>query len=323
MARRAQAPRMTHRQGPVARLWGFAPLLLAAAVLFWAGNSVVGRAMAGVAPPMALSFWRWVFAFLVTTPLALGRLKTDWRVLAKHWPIVLGLGLSGVASFGALVYVGVQTTTALNSILLQAAMPPIILLFAWIGLRERTTRGQVASVALSLLGVLLIISAGRPWNLLHLKLNPGDALVMVGVVLYAVYSLLLRFRPPVHPLSLLWATFGVAVLALAPCYAFELASGRGFVLGPRAALGIGYVALFPSVFAYLCFNRGVELIGAGRAGQFMHLMPIFGSILAVALLGERFHAYHAVGLVLIASGIGAATLASRAASRAPLQATQG
>jgi drug/metabolite transporter (DMT)-like permease len=305
---------MNHREGLAARLWGFAPLLLATAVLFWAGNSVMGRAMAGIVPPMALSFWRWTFAFLVATPLAWGRLKTDWRVLVKHWPIVLGLGVSGVASFGALVYVGVQTTTALNSILLQAAMPPIILLFAWISSRERTTGGQIAGIALSLLGVLVIISAGRPWNLLHLALNPGDALVMIGVVLYAIYSLLLRFRPPVHPFSLLWATFGIAVLALAPLYAFELASGRSFALGRSALLGIGYVALFPSVFAYLCFNRGVELIGAARAGQFMHLMPIFGSILAVMLLGERFHAFHAVGLVLIAAGIGTASLAARAAA---------
>ena len=311
---------MSSYSAPLGRLWGFAPLLLALAVVFWAGNSVVGRAMAGTVPPMALSFWRWAFAFLVVTPIAWPKVRGDWRELVRRWPMVVVLGASGVAGMGALVYLGVQTTTALNSILLQASMPPIVLLLGWLLMRDCTSPGQAVGVALSLVGVLAIIAAGQPANLLRLKLNPGDALILTGVVLYSAYSLLLRFRPKVHPLSLLWATFGVALATIAPCYAAELAGGRGLHLGFKAVWGIGFVALFPSVLAYLFFNRGVELIGAGRASQFMHLMPIFGAILAVGLLGESFHLYHAVGLVLIAAGIVTATWAARRQLRAAVAA---
>ena len=303
------------------RLWGFAPLLLALAVLFWAGNSVVGRAMAGTVPPMALSFWRWVFAFLAVTPLAWSKVRADWRELVRRWPMVVLLGASGVAGMGALVYLGVQSTTALNSILLQASMPPVVLLFGWILLRDRTSAGQALGVGLSLLGVVEIISAGRPQNLLHMKLNPGDALILTGVLLYSGYSLLLRFRPKVHPLSLLWATFAIALLTVSPFYAAEVIGGRGFALSFKAIWGICFVALFPSVLAYLFFNRSVELIGAGRASQFMHLMPIFGSVLAVSLLGERFHLFHAIGIALIAAGILVATLAVRAQARAAIAAS--
>ena len=307
---------MQSNSGLPGRLWGFAPLLLALAVLCWAGNSVVGRAMAGTVPPMALSFWRWAFAFLVITPIAWPKLQADRGELLRRWPMVLLLGMSGVAGMGALVYMGVQSTTALNSILLQASMPPVVLLFGWLLLRDRTSTGQALGVGLSLLGVLAIISAGQPANLLHLKLNPGDALILSGVLLYSAYSLLLRFRPKVHALSLLWATFGVALVTIAPFYAAELMGGRGFLLGFKAASGIGFVALFPSVVAYLFFNRGVELIGAGRASQFMHLMPIVGAVLAVGLLGETFHLYHAAGLALIVAGIAVATVAARRARAA-------
>ena len=313
---------MSSISGLPGRLWGFAPLLLALAVLSWAANSVVGRAMAGTVPPMALSFWRWVFAFLAVTPLAWPHLKGDWRELVRGWPMVVVLGASGVAGMGAFVYLGVQSTTALNSILLQAAMPPIVLLFGRLLLRDRTSAGQALGVGLSLLGVVVIICQGRPWNLLDLRLNPGDALILTGVLLYSGYSLLLRFRPKVHPLSWLWATFAVAVLVIAPFYAAELVDGRSFALGFKAAWGIGFVALFPSVLAYLFYNRGVELIGVGRASQFMHLMPVFGAVMAVALLGESFHLFHAAGLALIAAGIATATVSARAQARAALAAAR-
>jgi drug/metabolite transporter (DMT)-like permease len=231
--------------------------------------------------------------------------------------MVLALALTGVGSFGALLYVGLQYTTALNSILLQAAVPPLVMLFAWLALRERTSRGELAGVALSLLGVLVVISRGRPWDLLHLGLNVGDAIIFVGVVLYAVYSLLLRRRPAVHPLSLLWATFLAAAVLLAPAYAIEAASGRTTPLTPQVLLGMAYVAAFPSFLAYLFFNRGVELIGAARASQFLHLQPVFGAVLAVLLLGEAFQPFHAAGVALIAGGIGLATWAHRRLSRRP------
>lgn len=296
-----------------AALWRSAPLLLALAVLFWAGNSIAGRALAGAISPFALSFWRWFMALLLVTPFAWRGLKTDASELLRRWRLVVALAFTGVTSFGVLMYFGLHTTTALNSVLLQAAISPLVILLAWIVLRERTARGEVAGVAVSLLGVLVVIAKGRPWDLLHLGLNGGDALILVGVGLYAVYSLLLRRRPQVAPLSLLWATFAISAAVLAPAYVVELASGQSHPVTWQVAAGVAYVAAFPSFLAYLFYNRGIELIGAARASQYMHLQPAFGAVLAVLLLGEGFLAFHAVGLAFIAAGIG---LTGWAASRA-------
>ncbi|WP_395674329.1 DMT family transporter [Phenylobacterium sp.] len=284
-------------------LWRSAPLLLAFAVLFWAGNSVVGRALAGQAPPIALSWCRWAAAFVLVTPLAWRHLRRDLPELRRRWRIVLALSATGVASFGTLLYIGLQSTTALNSLVMQAAIPPLILLFAWAGLKERVSRLQIVAVAVSLLGVLVVLSRGRPWDLLHLGLNAGDGVIVVAVILYALYSLVLRRRPAVHPLSLIWATFAVTLMLLAPLCLFEAASGQVLRLTPRVIGGIAYVAIFPSFLSYLFFNRGVELIGPARGTQFLHLQPVFGAILAVVLLGEAFHLFHAVGLALIGAGI--------------------
>jgi drug/metabolite transporter (DMT)-like permease len=293
-----------------------APLLLTLAVVFWAGNSIVGRALAGEAPPITLTFCRWAVAFVLVTPMAWRHLAADGPELKRRWRTVLALSATGVASFGTLLYVGLQSTTALNSLVMQAAVPPLILLFAWAALKERVSRLQVGAVAVSLLGVLVVLSRGRPWDLLHLGLNPGDAYVLVAVVLYAVYSLVLRRRPDVHPLSLVWATFGITLVLLAPLSALELASGQVLSLTPKVLGGIVYIALFPSFLSYLFFNRGVELIGPARATQFLHLQPVFGAILAVALLGESFHLFHAAGLALIGVGIVLASRQPPAASTA-------
>lgn len=298
------------------QVWRAAPVLLALGVLFWAGNSIVGRALAGQVSPFALSFWRWLGALVLVTPFAWRGLKTDLPILRRSWGLILALAATGVTSFGVLLYFGLQTTTALNSVLLQAAIPPLVMLFAWVGPRERTGRHELAGVALSMLGVLAVIAKGRPWDLLHLGLNRGDGLILVGVALYAVYSLLLRRRPQVAPLSLLWATFAVSALALAPAYLIELASGDAPPPTWRVAAGVAYVAAFPSFLAYLFYNRGIELIGAARASQYLHLQPVFGAVLAVLLLGERFHAYHAAGVVLIAAGIGVSAWAARRPSSA-------
>lgn len=302
---------MSEFRSPWGAAWRAAPLLLSLAMLFWAGNSIAGRSLAGVAPPMALTFWRWALALLLITPFAWKHVRADAAELKRRWKMVAMLSITGVGAFGALLYLGLETTTALNSLLMQAAIPPLIMLFALIFLREQTGRGQVFGVILSLAGVLVVIAEGRPADLAHLKLNPGDGLILIGVLLYAVYSLLLRFKPAVHPMSLLWATFLAALVMLAPFYAWELAAGRTFELGVPAITGLIYVAAFPSFLAYLFYNRGIELIGSARAGQFLHLMPVFGAVLAVALLREAFRGYHLIGVILIGAGIAVATFTAR------------
>lgn len=287
----------------VTRAWSNAYLLLTLTALFWAGNSVVGRASRDLVPPVALAFWRWFVAFLLIMIIALPYLGRDAAVLKARWRPVLALGILGVGAFNTLLYSGLQFTTALNGLLIQSAQPPLILLAAFLLFRDRAGPAQIAGVLLSLAGVLTIISGGDADVLLHLRLNVGDALILVAALLWVLYSVLLRFRPDVHAISFLAVTFAIGWLFILPFYAAEIASGRLIVPTAASFGALAYVAVFPSLIAYGCFNRGVELIGAGRAGIFLNLMPVFGALLAVGLLGERFTLAHAVGMGLIGAGI--------------------
>ena len=282
-------------------------LLLTLAVLFWAGNFIVGRAFHGEIPPIALAFWRWVGAALFVTLPAIKYVRLDLPVLRRHWPILLLLALSGVASFNSLVYSGLQYTQAINAFLLQSLMPVLIVLLSFLLFREKVRLRQICGVFVSLWGAVTIISRGD-FNLLQsLSFNRGDLLVFVAVIGYAVYSVMLRKRPRVHALSLIFTTFWLGALMILPVYLWEALYVKPLQLALHTSLAIGYVALFPSILSYLCYNRGVELIGANRAGLFIHLMPVFGSIMAILFLGERFLWFHAIGIALIAVGILLAT----------------
>ena len=285
------------------RLWSNAYLLLTLTALFWAGNSVIGRAARDFVPPVALAFWRWFIAFLLIMIVAAPYLKRDRARLIAKWPAVLALGLLGVAAFNTLLYSGLQFTTALNAVLIQSAQPPLILLAAFLLFGDRAGAAQIAGVLLSLAGVLVIVAGGDLDRLVQLRFNPGDALILVAALLWVIYSVLLRFRPEVHPLSFLAVTFAIGWLAILPLYVAELAAGRHIVVAPESFAALAYVAIFPSLLAYAAFNRGVELLGAGRAGIFLNLMPVFGALLAVGLLGERLTLAHAIGMALIGAGI--------------------
>jgi drug/metabolite transporter (DMT)-like permease len=299
-------------EGSFMRLWHNAWLLLALTNLFWAGNIVLGRGVAGVVPPVTLAYWRWTGAFLIAVGFAWPMLKRDAPVLLRHWPIVLLLSATGIASYNTLSYVGLTATTALNALLLQSVNPLVILVWAFVLYGERPSRWQAAGILASFLGVLVIAGRGSLETLRQLQVNPGDLWILAAIVIYGAYATLLRRRPSVHPLSFLTAAMGLGSCMILPFYLYELSTGAAFHAGWAAFLSLGYIAVFPSFVAYLCFNRGVELIGSGRAGQSMHLMPVFGSILAVLFLGEAFRPYHAIGVALIAAGI---LLASR--HRAP------
>jgi drug/metabolite transporter (DMT)-like permease len=271
--------------------------------LFWSGNFITGRGVRDVVPPVALAFWRWTGAFLIALPFALPYLRRDLPVLRKHWLVTLVLAATGVAAFNTMVYMGLRTTTALNAVLLQSATPLFILLWAVVLFGIRPAVHEAAGIAVSMVGVAVIAGQGSLARLLSLTVNSGDLWVLGAVASYAFYTALLRRRPPVHPLSFLLASFALGILVLVPFYLAELASGRQIVPGLPAFAALGYVAVFPSFLAYLAYNRGGELIGPGRAGQYIHLMAVFGTLLAVGLLGERLRLFHAVGIGLIGIGL--------------------
>lgn len=289
-------------------VWSSAWTLLILTNLLWAGNTVLARGVAGVVPPIALAYWRWTGAFLLSLPFAWPLLRRDMPALLRRWRLMLLLAATGIASYNALSYIALNHTTALNVLLLQSAAPLMIVALAFAIFGERPSVRQAGGILLSLCGVAVIASHGSLAALAALRINPGDALVIVGLAIYSVYCVVLRRRPPVHPLSLLSALMGLGSLMMLPFYVWERASGAHVEGGWDAVLAMAYTAIFPSLIAYLLFNRGVELIGSNAAGHSMHLMPLFGSVLAVLFLHERFRAYHAGGIALIGCGILLASL---------------
>lgn len=284
-------------------------LLLTLAVFFWSGNFIVGRAVRADIPPVALAFWRWAVASLLVFFLARPYLEGDRHRMRGHWPVLILLSVLGVAVFNTLVYIGLQRTIALNAFLMQSMMPVLIVAMSFLIFRERISPVQGMGIAVSLSGAVTIIARGDPDALLSLSVNRGDVLVFVAVACYAGYSVMLRKRPPIHPLSFLAVTFATGTLVLLPFYLWEAFCVRGFTLNAPALLAVGYVAVFPSVISFFCFNRGVELAGANRAGLFLHLMPVFGSLMAVFFLGESLEWFHGAGIGAIALGIFLATRA--------------
>lgn len=296
-------PRHGALQATIAALWNSAYVLLSFTALFWAGNAIIARGARELVPPVALSFWRWAIALALLLPFAWRHLRRDWPALRQSWPILLVLGVLGVGAFNTMLYTGLHSTTALNAMLLQAAQPALILLAGAVLLRDLTTFRQIAGVVVSLVGVLVVLVRGDLRQLLAIHINGGDAIIGVAVMLWAIYSVILRRRPTIHPLSFLAGTTIIGVLCILPLYIREIRSGWFIVPGLDSGLVIAYVSVFPSLVAYLFFNRAVELIGAAATGQFMNVMPLIGAGLSVLFLGEAFHLFHLAGMVLVGAGI--------------------
>lgn len=299
----------------LARLATHPYLLLTLVMLFWGGNAVVGRAAVGEVPPIALAFWRWFGAGLVLLPFAWRHLKADWPVLRRGWRMMLVLGIGGVGINNTLQYLALQWTTAINAGLVNATLPVFVMLTAVAVLGERPRKVVVAGMLLSLAGVVAIIGRGDPAVLLALDFNRGDLIMLVGMVVWAIYTVLLRWQPkPVHPLGFLTASVLIGTLSILPLYLAELASGRHINPSPASVFCIGYAAVFPSTLAYLFYLRGVRELGPTAAGHFNYLIPVFSSTLAMLFLGERLHWFHAAGAAAIFLGIWIATRQARPAS---------
>jgi drug/metabolite transporter (DMT)-like permease len=291
--------------GPRATAWLGSPyLLLAGAAFFWATNMVVGRAAHELIPPIAFNFWRWTLALAILLPFAWRDLVRHRALIVREWQILTALALTGMTVFHSLIYLGLSLSPAINALLLFATSPLFFVLLARLLTGDRITLGQGLGIAASIAGALLVIARGDLAVLLGLRFAPGDLWLLAGVILWALYSVLLRRRPPaLPPLALLGATVTIALLLLAPVYALELWSGARVQLRAESLASLAYVALFPSVIAYVFWNRGVREVGPNAAGVTLQLMPVFGALLAVAFLGEHLAAYHWLGGALVLAGI--------------------
>ena len=283
-------------------------VLLSLTSLFWAGNVVLGRHVAGHFPPVSLAWLRWTLAFLILLPFSWQALKADWPIARRHLPILLVLSLTGITLFNTMAYHALETTSALNALLIQSTGPLMIAFWSLVLNGDRLSAGQAGGIGLSLMGVLTIICRGDPAVLFRVEFTEGDIWMVTAMVIYGIYSSQLARRPAMSQLGFLGFTLGLGALMLTPIFAAERALGAPLTFDTRALAAIAYVAIFPSVLAYLFFNRGVQLVGPNRAAPFFHLMPVFGSGLAIAFLGEQPHLYHAAGYALVLSGIAIATI---------------
>ncbi|QNM96135.1 DMT family transporter [Chitinimonas koreensis] len=279
-------------------------LLLTLTSLFWSGNFVIARATHAAIPPLALSFGRWLVALALLLPFAFRPAWRDRALLAAQWRRIALLGAIGVAGFNSLAYAGLHLTSATNGVLTNSFIPILILLLGAIFLHAPLSRRQVAGVALSFAGVVTLFSHGEPARLAALDLNHGDLLLLLAALDWAVYTLLLRgLDPRIDRLGLLLVQVVVGLLCIAPFYLWE--ASRAAAVAPTwgNAATFLYVGIFPSVLAYLFYNYGVQQVGPARAGGFIHLMPVFGTLLAIAFLGERFEGFHAIGMAAIFAGL--------------------
>jgi drug/metabolite transporter (DMT)-like permease len=277
--------------------------LLTLTTVFWAGNAVAGKLAAGVISPVALTFSRWLIACIIFYIFARPHLKNDWGTVRRHLPLLFALGALGLSAFNIGFYWALNYTTAINVTIEQSAMPVLIIVANYLFFSLRITALQALGVLLTITGVLVTATRGSPLAILEAGVNRGDAMMMLCVLLYGSYTVALRFRPDMHWMSLMFVLTFCAMLFSLPFYAVETLRDGIEIPGPQAWAIIAYTAIFPSMLSQLFFIRGVAMLGANRAGLFINLVPIFGAILAVMILGESFRAYHLAGLLLVLGGI--------------------
>ena len=292
-------------------------LLLSLTSLFWAGNIVLGRFVAGHVPPVTLSCVRWAGAFLMILPFAWPHLPRDWRTMRKHIPLLVVLSATGFAANNTLSYWGLQYTQALNALLIQSSGPLFVALWSLVLFGVRLTLAQAVGIAISLTGVFVIILRGDFAALARIEFNKGDVMFMSALLVFGIYSALMPRRPKIHQLSLITFTTGCGALLLFPLTLWEISTGFTLVFDAQSIFAIVYVIIFPSTLAYLFFNRGIELIGPNRAAPFFHLVPVFGSVMAILFLGEELRLFHLIGYALVLAGIFIASRQASAATTAP------
>ena len=289
-------------------------LLLSLTSLFWSLNWVIGRAIVGHVTPLTLTWIRWIVAVGAMMPFAWPGIRAHWPVIRRNWKVIAWLGFWGTGLHNAFAYVGLQYTTATNGVILNSAIPILIILLGWLIYRETITRLQSFGVAVSLAGILAIICRGDPAVLAQLEMNKGDLIVLFGMVFWAAYTVFLRMKPAELPgLTLLACCGCVGIVLLTPLMLTEMWMLGGHVeFNPATIAAMFYVGIFPSFVGYVFWNRGVQEVGPNIAGIFVHLMPAFGAILAWLFLDERIYLFHVVGIALILVGIALTTRGRRA-----------
>ncbi|MBM7608741.1 drug/metabolite transporter (DMT)-like permease [Lysinibacillus composti] len=280
-------------------------VLLIIATLLWGGNFVIGRAVTGEIPPFTLAFLRWCLAFFVFLPICYKQLKRDWQQIKAHWPIVLVLALTGVAAFNTLVYIGVYSTTSINASLMNSTTPIFIYILSFIFLKERLTKYQIIGTAISLIGVIFILSGGSLESIQHFHFNKGDLIVLLAVFCWSIYSLLVKqYSDRLPGYSTFLVTIAIGAIMLLPFTFYEWSTLSGPIVWSGKTIGaILYVGILASIIAFLSWNKGVVQLGANRASIYLNFIPVFATIFATLFIGESLQLAQIIGGLAVICGV--------------------
>ncbi|CDZ69352.1 Putative permease of the drug/metabolite transporter (DMT) superfamily [Neorhizobium galegae bv. orientalis] len=278
-------------------------LSLIIATLAWGGNAVAGKLAVGHVSPMMLTFWRWFLAVAIIFAISMPQLIKDWPVVRKNLPILLFLGVVGYVVFNAALYTAVNYTTAINVTVEQAVIPMLIFVINFALFRMKVSWAQILGFTLTLLGGVLTAVHGDLSALVTLTVNSGDAIMMIAIVAYAIYTVALRWRPKVNWRTLMAVPAFFAMIFSLPLAFWEYSSDRLIWPDTEGWIVVLYTAVFASLIAQVLYIKGVEEIGANRAGLFINLVPVFGTLLSVAIIGESLQLFHVVALALALGGI--------------------
>ncbi|GKX35159.1 MAG: membrane protein [Rhizobiaceae bacterium MnEN-MB40S] len=277
--------------------------LLVATTMMWAGNTIVGKLAVGHISPAVLTHLRWTIAIVILFPIAWPHLKKEWPVIRNRLPYLFVLGTLGFTIFNNLFYIAFKYTSALNVAIEQASMPLFIFILSFLIFGSRPTRFQIIGFAITITGVATVASHGQLSRLADLDVGLGDGLILLAVVSYGAFTLALRWKPDLHWASLMLTLSVSAFIGCIPVTLWEYSAGEAMLPDTQGLVVLIYAALFPSILAQVFYIRGNELIGAGRAGAFINLVPLFATGLAVTILGEQLMLYHIAGIVLVLGGI--------------------
>ncbi len=280
-------------------------LFLILTTLFWAGNFIVGKAASLFdIPPFTLNFYRWTFAWLILAPFTLKEIIEKKNYIIENIKLILILGITSITIFNSIVYYSLNFTQVISGVLMISTIPVMIIVFCWLLKIEKTNIYQILGVIFSLLGVVIIITKADLSILLNLNFNKGDLWMVVAMFSWALYSALLRKKKlEISQLSLLQTIISAGLIFLLPAYMIELSLGYKANINLPFILTLSYVVLFPGLASFILWIKGISIIGSNRAGIFLHLIPIFSTIMAILIFEEQFMVFHLIGAILIISGI--------------------
>ena len=280
-------------------------IFLILTTLFWSGNFIVGKAASLFEiPPFTLNFYRWLFAWLILVPFTFKEIRLKKDYILENIKLIIILGITSITIFNSIVYYSLNFTQVISGVLMISTIPVMIIIFCWVLKIEKTNFYQILGLIFSLLGVLVIITKANLTILLNFNFNKGDLWIVVAMFSWAIYSALLRKKKlEISQLALLQTIISAGLLFLLPAYLIELALGYRVSIHLPFILTLTYVVFFPGLASFIFWIKGISIIGSNRAGIFLHLMPIFSTILAILIFKEKFMIYHLIGALLIITGI--------------------